>query len=102
MNVAAQYADWLTPGEVKSVDEIEPGSGAVLRRGLTQSCRLRDDHGTAARDVGRLPAPRLHRALEHGRDDLGLPVPRLAIRCAQAKSSTARRTATSHQSKKIQ
>ncbi len=44
-NVAAQYTDWLTPGEVKSVDEIEPGCGAVLRQGLSKVAAYRDDHG---------------------------------------------------------
>jgi nitrite reductase/ring-hydroxylating ferredoxin subunit len=34
LNVAAQYSDWLTGGDVKSVDDIPPGQGAVVRRGL--------------------------------------------------------------------
>jgi glycine/D-amino acid oxidase-like deaminating enzyme len=46
-NVAAQYADWVTPGEVSTVDEIAPGSGAVLRRGLTKVAVYRDGHGVA-------------------------------------------------------
>lgn len=45
VNVAGQYADWLTPGEVKSVDEIQPGSGAILRRGMTKIAACRDDDG---------------------------------------------------------
>jgi glycine/D-amino acid oxidase-like deaminating enzyme/nitrite reductase/ring-hydroxylating ferredoxin subunit len=44
-NVARQYTDWLTPGEVKSVDEIAAGSGAVLRRGLSKVAAYRDAHG---------------------------------------------------------
>jgi glycine/D-amino acid oxidase-like deaminating enzyme len=44
-NVAAQYADWLTAGEVNSLDEIAPGSGAVLRRGLTKIAVFRDEAG---------------------------------------------------------
>ena len=35
-NMARQYADWLTGGDVKSVDEIKSGQGAVVRRGLTK------------------------------------------------------------------
>ena len=46
LNVAAQYADYLTGGEVDSTDEITPGSGAVLRRGLTKVAAYRDDSGT--------------------------------------------------------
>jgi glycine/D-amino acid oxidase-like deaminating enzyme/nitrite reductase/ring-hydroxylating ferredoxin subunit len=45
VNTVAQYADLLTPGEVKSVDEIAPGQGAVLREGLTKLAVYRDDNG---------------------------------------------------------
>jgi hypothetical protein len=31
LNVAVQYADWATAGDVGSTDEISPGSGAVIR-----------------------------------------------------------------------
>ena len=37
LNVAKQYLDWVTPSEVESAHEIEPGSGAVLRRGCKKS-----------------------------------------------------------------
>jgi glycine/D-amino acid oxidase-like deaminating enzyme/nitrite reductase/ring-hydroxylating ferredoxin subunit len=46
-NVAAQYTDWLTPGEVDSVDEIAPGCGAVLRRGISKVAVYRDGRGLA-------------------------------------------------------
>jgi glycine/D-amino acid oxidase-like deaminating enzyme/nitrite reductase/ring-hydroxylating ferredoxin subunit len=45
LNVAEQYTDWVTPGEVSSVDEIANGSGAVLRRGLSKVAVYRDRHG---------------------------------------------------------
>ncbi len=45
LNAAKQYLDWLTPGEVESVGEIEPGSGAVLRRGLKKTACYRDGNG---------------------------------------------------------
>jgi hypothetical protein len=45
LNVAAQYADWIGPGEVKSVDEIAAGSGAVVRRGLGKLAVYRDEAG---------------------------------------------------------
>jgi Rieske Fe-S protein len=45
LNVAAQYTDWLTPGEVKSEEEIEPGCGAVLRRGVSKRALYRDERG---------------------------------------------------------
>lgn len=45
LNMAAQYTDWLTPGDVHAVDEIAKESGAVLRRGLTKVAVYRDERG---------------------------------------------------------
>ena len=45
LNVAAQYADWVTPGDVKSVDEIPPSQGAIVRRGLQKVAAYRDASG---------------------------------------------------------
>jgi glycine/D-amino acid oxidase-like deaminating enzyme/nitrite reductase/ring-hydroxylating ferredoxin subunit len=46
-NMAAQYIDWFTPSEVESVRQIQPGSGAVLRRGLSKVAVYRDEKGIA-------------------------------------------------------
>jgi glycine/D-amino acid oxidase-like deaminating enzyme/nitrite reductase/ring-hydroxylating ferredoxin subunit len=47
LNVAAQYAEgFFTDGEVHSVEEIEPGAGGVIRRGLSKVAAYRDDDGT--------------------------------------------------------
>jgi len=46
LNSAAQYASHLAPSEVSSVAEIEPGSGAVVRRGLTRVAVYRSEDGT--------------------------------------------------------
>ena len=45
LNVARQYADWLTPGEVSSADEIPNGNGALIRRGLHKVAAYRDAQG---------------------------------------------------------
>jgi glycine/D-amino acid oxidase-like deaminating enzyme/nitrite reductase/ring-hydroxylating ferredoxin subunit len=45
LNVAGQYTDWLTPGEVSSTDDIPFGSGAVLRRGMSKIAVYRDEAG---------------------------------------------------------
>jgi glycine/D-amino acid oxidase-like deaminating enzyme/nitrite reductase/ring-hydroxylating ferredoxin subunit len=45
LNMAAQYTDWMTGGEVTSLDEIAKGSGAVIRRGLSKVAVYRDEHG---------------------------------------------------------
>jgi glycine/D-amino acid oxidase-like deaminating enzyme/nitrite reductase/ring-hydroxylating ferredoxin subunit len=47
LNVAVQYLDWLTPSEVESAHEIEPGCGAVLRRGMRKVAVYRDGNGKA-------------------------------------------------------
>jgi glycine/D-amino acid oxidase-like deaminating enzyme/nitrite reductase/ring-hydroxylating ferredoxin subunit len=44
-NVAAQYGDLVTPGEVRSVDEIAVGSGAIIRRGIHKVAVHRDEQG---------------------------------------------------------
>lgn len=45
LNMAFQYTDWLTPGEVRSVEQVRPDSGAILRRGLTKVAVYRDAQG---------------------------------------------------------
>jgi glycine/D-amino acid oxidase-like deaminating enzyme/nitrite reductase/ring-hydroxylating ferredoxin subunit len=44
-NMAAQYADWLTPGDVAAVEAIAPGTGAVMRHGLGKVAVYRDERG---------------------------------------------------------
>jgi glycine/D-amino acid oxidase-like deaminating enzyme/nitrite reductase/ring-hydroxylating ferredoxin subunit len=45
LNVARQYVDWLTPGEVSALQDIAPESGAVMRRGLHKIAVYRDLDG---------------------------------------------------------
>ncbi|MDX6694536.1 MAG: hypothetical protein QOF02_2139 [Blastocatellia bacterium] len=45
LNVAAQYADLATPGDVDSTDEIKPNEGAIIRRGLRKVAAYRDEAG---------------------------------------------------------
>ena len=49
LNMAAQYASWLTPGEVHSEDEIPKGSGAIVRHGLHKHAVYRDANGALQR-----------------------------------------------------
>jgi glycine/D-amino acid oxidase-like deaminating enzyme/nitrite reductase/ring-hydroxylating ferredoxin subunit len=49
LNVAGQYADWVTPGEVDRYQEITPGSGAVVRHGMKKVAVYRADDGTVHR-----------------------------------------------------
>jgi nitrite reductase/ring-hydroxylating ferredoxin subunit len=45
INVAAQYRDWVTGGDISHVNDIERGQGAVVRRGLKKIAVYRDDGG---------------------------------------------------------
>jgi glycine/D-amino acid oxidase-like deaminating enzyme/nitrite reductase/ring-hydroxylating ferredoxin subunit len=45
VNVAAQYADWVTPGEVSSPVDVAPGTGAVMRQGTKKFAVYRDNEG---------------------------------------------------------
>ena len=45
VNVAAMYADWVTPGEVSSPDDVKPGTGAVMREGFKKFAVYRDETG---------------------------------------------------------
>ena len=44
-NVALQYTDWLTGGDVASAEEIAPGAGAIVRKGLEKIAVYRDPQG---------------------------------------------------------
>ncbi len=44
-NVAAQYVDWVTGGDVSSEVKIPRDSGAVVRRGLSKVAVYRDEEG---------------------------------------------------------
>jgi Rieske Fe-S protein len=39
------FAEYVAPGEIRSLDELEPGRGAVVRRGLEKLAAYRDDSG---------------------------------------------------------
>lgn len=45
LNVARQYGDWLTTGDVQSVKDIAHDSGAIMRRGLHKVAVYRDVEG---------------------------------------------------------
>jgi nitrite reductase/ring-hydroxylating ferredoxin subunit len=46
LNVAAQYTDYATAGDVEEARELEPGTGAVIRNGLKKVAAYRDTRGT--------------------------------------------------------
>jgi Rieske Fe-S protein len=49
LNVALQYTDWLTRGDVASLDQITPANGAVVVEGGRKIAVYRDERGTVHR-----------------------------------------------------
>jgi Rieske Fe-S protein len=45
VNMAVQYTDWVTGGDVRSENEIANDSGAVVRRGMSKVAVYRDEKG---------------------------------------------------------
>jgi glycine/D-amino acid oxidase-like deaminating enzyme/nitrite reductase/ring-hydroxylating ferredoxin subunit len=45
LNVAAQYGDWMTAGDVESAAKIDRDSGGLIRRGMTKLAVYRDADG---------------------------------------------------------
>jgi glycine/D-amino acid oxidase-like deaminating enzyme/nitrite reductase/ring-hydroxylating ferredoxin subunit len=41
----AQYKDWITKGDVERVEDLRPGEGAVISRGLQKIAAYRDEQG---------------------------------------------------------
>jgi glycine/D-amino acid oxidase-like deaminating enzyme/nitrite reductase/ring-hydroxylating ferredoxin subunit len=49
VRMAAQYADWVMPGDVKSADDVQPDHGAVIKDGLAPIAVYREPDGTLHR-----------------------------------------------------
>jgi Rieske Fe-S protein len=41
----APYVDWVTSGDVSSIDDIKNGEGAIIRDGLSKLAVYRDESG---------------------------------------------------------
>jgi glycine/D-amino acid oxidase-like deaminating enzyme/nitrite reductase/ring-hydroxylating ferredoxin subunit len=48
VEVLTSLAEWVTPGEVSTPDDIAPGDGAVVRSGLGKHAVYRDPYGSFA------------------------------------------------------
>ena len=46
LNMASQYLDWLTAGDVEKEQLIAPGTGAIVRHGLAKAAVYRDADGS--------------------------------------------------------
>ncbi|HYK19416.1 MAG TPA: FAD-dependent oxidoreductase [Pyrinomonadaceae bacterium] len=45
VNVAVQYTDYITAGEIQSEEEVKPGTGAIMRKGVSKVAVYRDEAG---------------------------------------------------------
>ena len=45
INVAGQYVDYMTAGDIKSESELRPGEGAIMREGVSKVAVRRDENG---------------------------------------------------------
>jgi Rieske Fe-S protein len=45
VTVAKNFAEYVAPGEIVSWDELKPGQGAIVRKGLSKVAAYRDDNG---------------------------------------------------------
>ncbi|MBD2035304.1 FAD-dependent oxidoreductase [Leptolyngbya sp. FACHB-321] len=45
VNVVTQYAAWVTGGEIEDAKQLTPGTGAIIRHGLTKVAAYCDDAG---------------------------------------------------------
>ena len=43
-NMVKQYADWLTPGDKTTLEDLKPGEGAVIRSGLKKLAVYRNEY----------------------------------------------------------
>lgn len=43
-NMVRQYAEWIMPGDLKTVEDLKSGEGAVLREGLKKIAVYRDEN----------------------------------------------------------
>jgi Rieske Fe-S protein len=55
VNMGMQYGKYFTPGDVASVEQIRPGTGAVVREGLKKIAVYRDEKGQCHRMAASCP-----------------------------------------------
>jgi FAD dependent oxidoreductase len=73
LTAVKNFAEYLAPGELSSLDDLQPGQGAIVRKGLTKVAAYRDRDGILS--AGLAACTRLLPALELVRSLLGLSVP---------------------------
>lgn len=49
VRMAAQYADWVMPGDLRSAEDVPPDGGAIIKEGLSPIAAYREPDGTLHR-----------------------------------------------------
>ena len=83
INVAGQYADYITAGDIKSESEFKPGGSDHARRHF-EDRRVSRRSRRSTQTFSHMPAPWLHRGVELNGANLGLSVSRFAVQCERA------------------
>jgi hypothetical protein len=78
INVATQYTDYVTAGDIKSESDLKPGRARSCARRLEDRGLPRRKR-TDTQAFSRVPAPWMYRWLELDRTDMGLSVSRFEI-----------------------
>ena len=55
LNVAKKYGEWVEGGDVDNVDDIPPGGGAVIRRGMKKIAVFRSENGEVYQHSAKCP-----------------------------------------------
>ena len=74
------FAEYIAPGELNSVEELKPGKGAIIREGLHKIAAFRDDDGKLHRVSAACTHVGCHIHSEFFRTVLGLSMPWFAFR----------------------
>ena len=90
-DVALQYIkEFVTRGDVSSEADIPRGEGRVVRHGLHKVAAYCDEDGAVHIHSAALHASQMHRAVELGGEELGLSLPRIAVRSLWQSAQRAR------------
>jgi glycine/D-amino acid oxidase-like deaminating enzyme len=95
-NVTAvkNFAEYLAPGEIDSVDKLKPGDGAIVREGLQKIAAYRDDSGKLFKRSAKCTHLGCHVHWNSLERLLGLPLPWLAVCARRHGTERARRRPT--------
>ena len=88
-DVALQFGDYVTPGQVDDVASIPAGEGRVIRRGAHKVAVYKDDAGRVHERSAACTHVKCIVDWNTRGEELGLPVPRIALRSVRQGAQRA-------------